>query len=164
MPTPGPTANIASNFMSVVENEVYSNVILRRIVEAVGVIVGAMIVYYLYVVFYDVCACHTCPSLSWILGLERRGGYTLVEEVEIKSPKESNMIRNEKMMEDDEEKATKSKAADISTQAMNQFEQRFLALEKALESEKQMRIEKESELKKSYIGIGYYKKDVRFTR
>ena len=143
-PTAAPTANVANDFISNIDDELYSNLFLRYLILAVAVIAGAMILFYVFAAFYDICACHTCPSLSWIVGLERRG-YTAVRGVEVDNPINKN-TQSQEVINDDEEKATKLKAADFSADTISQFEKRFAALEMSLEFEKQKRIDRELEL------------------
>ena len=152
------------NFIAEVVGKLYSNSIVRYTVLGVGVIVGSMILYYVSAVFYDLCACDTCPSLTWMLGCDQRG-YTAVKgnDADNTSPSNSNMQRDDKMVkdkanDDDEEKANRSKDVKLSSEAASQIEMRFKTLEKALEVEKSKRMEKESQLDKVISELNMTKK------
>lgn len=152
------TANVAGDFISNGDDELYS----KYLILAVAVLVGGMILYYVYAALYDICACNTCPSLSWILGLERRG-YTAVKGVEVESPINKN-TQSQKVMDDDEEKATKLKGADFSADTVSRIEKRFAALETSLEFEKQKRMERELELDRVKTQLDSTRNELNSTR
>ena len=146
-PTYAPSVKAAGDFQSEVEGEFSSNPLIGYAVLIIGLIVALKILSYLYTAVYEMCACHTCPSLGWILGFENQSGYAAVKDREAEGLMKSG-AQNVKEEDDDLESATKPKVVEMSEEVINKFEMRFVALEKALELERQKRIEKESELNK----------------